>query len=163
MRFACSSGAAPLTPSIPRPRSPAWIAVSGLLTATHIGGWGFWRGFGSTLRGGTLKYLPSQEKYSSFHIFGIASTASAHMSLVSSGSQLKPPSSFQVWERPVPNSRRPLLIRSIAAAVSAVRTGWLNGGSSRRMPKPMRMFFVCAAHAVRKTSEAEQCEYSSRK
>jgi len=27
--------------------------------ASHIGGWGFWTGFGTTLRGGILKYLPS--------------------------------------------------------------------------------------------------------
>src|SRR5437764_827669 len=39
------------------PRSAAWIAVSGLLTATHSGGCGFWIGLGRMLRVGQLDLL----------------------------------------------------------------------------------------------------------
>ena len=112
------------------PRSAAWIAVSGLETATQIGGCGFWYGFGMTLRSGIEKYLPCMENVSCVHIFGIARTASSHISFVSSGSQRKPPSSVHVAERPVPNSSRPPEMISSAAARSAQRTGWLNGGST---------------------------------
>ena len=52
---------------------------------------------------------------------------------------------------------------SSTAARSAMRTGWLNSGTQITMPWPTRIWRVWAAHAVRKTSGAEQCEYSSRK
>ena len=105
------------------PRSAAWMAVSGLETATHIGGWGFWTGLGSTARSGIEKYLPCQPEISLVHMLGMARITSSHMSLVSSGSTWKPPSSVQVAARPVPNSRRPLEMMSSAAARSATRAG----------------------------------------
>ncbi|WBL36159.1 hypothetical protein O0235_00620 [Tepidiforma flava] len=52
---------------------------------------------------------------------------------------------------------------SIVAATSAALIGLLNSGTQTTMPRPMRMFFVTIAHAVRNTSGAEQWEYSSRK
>ena len=145
------------------PRSAAWTAVSGLVTATQSGGCGFCSGLGMTLRGGMEKCFPFQENVSCVHIFGIARRDSSHISFVRSGSQRKPPSSVQVAERPVPNSSRPLEIMSSAAARSAQRAGWLNGGSTTAIPWPSRMRFVRAAAAARNTSGAEQWEYSSRK
>ena len=65
--------------------------------------------------------------------------------------------------RPVPISSRPPERMSSTAARSAMRIGWLNCGTHTTMPWPTRMFFVCIAHAVRNSSGAEQCEYSSRK
>src|SRR3972149_72587 len=94
-------------PRQPMPRSAAWTAVSGLETATQSGGCGFCTGLGRMGRSGIEKYLPSQENRSWVHIFGIACTASSHISFVRSGSQRKPPSSVQVAERPGANSRRP--------------------------------------------------------
>ena len=75
------------TPRQPMPRSAAWMAVSGLETATHMGGCGFCNGLGMIGRSGIEKYLPCQEKVSFIHILGMAWTASSHISLVTSGSQ----------------------------------------------------------------------------
>ena len=82
---------------------------------------------------------------------------------VSSGLAPKPASSVHVADRPVPISSRPPEMMSSTAARSAIRTGWLNCGTQTTIPCPTRMRFVCIAHAVRKISGAEQCEYSSRK
>src|SRR5215216_3072214 len=90
-------------------------------------------------------------------------TYSSHVFLVTSGSALKPPSSVHVAERPVPNSRRPPERMSRTAARSATRIGWLNCGTHTTMPWPTRMFWVCMAQAVKNSSGAEECEYSSRK
>ena len=46
---------------------------------------------------------------------------------------------------------------------SATRAGWLYFGAVRQMPWPRRMFFVRCEAAARKTSGAEEWEYSSRK
>ena len=46
---------------------------------------------------------------------------------------------------------------------SAILIGWLNSGTHTTMPNPTRMRFVSMAHAVRNSSGAGQCEYSSRK
>ena len=55
----CSAKLPNVRPSAPRPRSAASISVPGLVTATHIGGCGFWYGFGNTARSGMEKYVPS--------------------------------------------------------------------------------------------------------
>ena len=81
----------------------------------------------------------------------------------SSGSTSKPPSSVHVDERAVPTSSRPPEMMSSAAARSATRIGWFISGTHTTAPWPTRMRSVCAATAARKTSGAEQCEYSSRK
>ena len=94
---------------------------------------------------------------------GMACTNSSHDFLVVSGSARKPPSSVQVADRPVPKSRRPPDRMSSTAARSAMRIGWLNSGTHTTIPWPTRMRVVCMAHAVRNSSGAEQCEYSSRK
>ena len=134
------------------------------MQAIHIGGCGFWIGFGTTGRAGMLTYFPSKpSKTSCVHIFGNSPTASSHIGRESSGSMSNPPSSASVIERPVPTSTRPFDTMSSAAVRSAMRAGWLNGIGSRHTPCPTRMFSVRAATAVRKISGAEQCEYSTRK
>ena len=50
-----------LKPITPKPERAAFSYVGGLPAACHIGGCGFFHGFGSTLRVGTLKYSPSNE------------------------------------------------------------------------------------------------------
>ena len=90
-------------------------------------------------------------------------THSSHVFFVSSGFAPKPPSSVHVAERPVPNSSRPSDTRSRTAARSAARIGLFSSGTHVTMPCPTRICFVCIAIAVRNTSGAEQCEYSSRK
>jgi hypothetical protein len=50
------------------PHSPAISIVSSCEQATHIGGCGFWIGFGSTLRSGNLKYGPSYSEPPSLNI-----------------------------------------------------------------------------------------------
>ena len=101
------------------------MAVSGDDTATHSGGWGCCMGLGTMARGGQEKNSEFQENWSRIHIWGMARSESSHISLVWSGSIPKPPSSVQVVDRPVPNSRRPLEMMSSQAARSAARTGWL--------------------------------------
>ena len=55
-----TSSSVPFTKhSAPRPISPACWKVDGLEQASQIGGFGFENGFGSTLRSGIRKYLPS--------------------------------------------------------------------------------------------------------
>ena len=120
-----------VTPSIPIPFSPASTAVSGLCTATQIGGCGSCTGFGSTFRGGIEKCRPLIENSSLVHIFTTERVDSSHISFVSSGSTRKPPSSVQVALRPVPSSTRPLLRMSSVAIRSATRAGWLMFGSIR--------------------------------
>jgi hypothetical protein len=66
-------------------------------------------------------------------------------------------------ERPVPTSSRPPDRMSSTAVRSAILIGWLNSGTQMTMPWPTRIFFVVIAHAVRNSSGAGQCEYSSRK
>ena len=73
------------TPSAPMPRSAASSSVPGVDTATHIGGWGFWYGLGSTARIGIEKYSPSKPKRSLVHIWGRAWTNSSQLFFVASG------------------------------------------------------------------------------
>jgi hypothetical protein len=52
---------------------------------------------------------------------------------------------------------------SSVAVRSAILIGWLNSGTQTTMPWPTWMRLVSTAQAVRNSSGAEQCEYSSRK
>ena len=63
----------------------------------------------------------------------------------------------------MPKSTRPSEIRSSVATRSATRAGWLTAGGIWTIPWPSRMRWVRAAAAARKTSGADECEYSSRK
>ena len=137
--------------------------MPGLVTVTHMGGCGFCTGLGRTLRSGIEKQRPSYAKGSSAHMRGSTRTNSSQVFLVSSGSTWKPPSSVQVEERAVPNSRRPSEMRSRAAARSATRMGWFISGTHTTAPWPTRTRRVWAAMAASTTSGAEQWEYSSRK
>ena len=163
VRRSCSANGAALTPRQPSPRSAASSSVPGVVTVTHIGGCGSWNGLGMTLRAGISKRAPSQPKSSLVHIWGITRTNSSHVFLVSSGSAQNPPSSVHVLDRAVPSSKRPLEMMSSAAARSATRIGLFISGTHTTAPWPTRMRWVCAATAVRKTSGAGQCEYSSKK
>ena len=96
-------------------------------------------------------------------MLAICSAASSDMARFSRALMLKPRSSMRVALSPMPNSARPAETRSNMPTASAVRAGWLYMGMTWRMPKPTRMRSVLAASAARNTSEAEQCEYSSRK
>jgi hypothetical protein len=55
-----SAGVPNVKQRAPRPSSPASAKVCGLEHATHMGGCGFEYGFGSTVRSGMRKYLPSK-------------------------------------------------------------------------------------------------------
>ena len=60
--------------------------VSRFEHATHIGGCGFCTGFGTTLRTGIEKYLPSKPGYGSIAIMlATCSTVSRHIARRSSG------------------------------------------------------------------------------
>ena len=78
--------------------------MPGDVTATHIGGCGFWIGFGSTARSGIENARPCQLNRSCVHIFGITRTNSSQVFLVSSAFARNPPSSVHVADRPVPSS-----------------------------------------------------------
>ena len=62
---------------------------------------------------------------------------------------------------PRPSSTRPSDTKSSVAIFSATRAGWFVVICT--MPWPRRMFLVRWLAAARKTSGAEECEYSSRK
>ena len=108
------------------PRSAASSSVPGLVTVTHIGGWGFCTGFGSTGRSGIEKRSPRRTRTRSCGPHAGASRARTRPSafFVVSGSAPKPPSSVQVEARAVPNSSRPPERMSRTAARSATRIGW---------------------------------------
>ena len=122
-RLRCSSKSPDVKPMAPRPLSPASRYVSGWPQATHIGGCGFCTGFGSTVSPSTLWNLPLKITSSSAMRRGISSTPSIHRSRVSAGSTSNASSCRRRVERPVPNSTRPLLTRSMVATLSATRTG----------------------------------------
>ena len=96
-------------------------------------------------------------------MLAICSAASSAISRFSRAVMLKPRNSMRVALSPMPSSARPCDTRSSMPTASAVRAGWLYSGITWRMPKPTRMRSVLAASADRNTSDAEQCEYSSRK
>ena len=92
----------------PRPSFAAFSNVSGLPAATHIGGWGFTNGLGSTLRSGIEKKRPSNRYESWPHILRNSGITSSNISLVRSGSWMPKPACSVVDEpRPVPKSKRP--------------------------------------------------------
>ena len=125
----------------------AFSNVDGLPAATHIGGCGSEYGFGSTLRGGIEKYVPSCPAYSSArHILRNSPTTSSNMSRVRSGSVMPNPFCSVVDEpRPMPNSKRPSERWSSSATRSAIRAGWFTGGVTLKMPDPRWIVDVAAA------------------
>ncbi len=115
-------------------RAAKWI-VSRREHATHSGGWGFWSGLGTTLRGGMRQNSESQPANgSSTNIRVIASIASCHISRFLERSTTKPPSSAAEDDSPVPKSTRPSLTRSSVATRSATRAGWLTPGGIWTIP-----------------------------
>ena len=105
------------------------------------------------------KYGPSWPGYSwSVHILTISGSTSSSIGRLWAGSTPKPPSSGSVMDRPTPNSSRPRLMMSRAAADSAERAGWLKGGGISRTPWPMRTRSVCWLTAVRNTSGDDDSE-----
>ena len=163
VRRSCSWKLAAATPRQPMPRSAASSSVPGVVTVTHIGGCGSCTGLGSTGRSGIDTVAPSWATRSSVHSRGSRCTYSSHEIFVVSGSTPKPPSSVHVDARAVPNSSRPPERMSSTAARSATRIGWFICGTHTTAPWPTRIRSVCIATAVRNSSGAEQCEYSSRK
>ncbi len=108
------------------PFSAASRIVSRLLQATHSGGWGFWTGLGTTLRGGMVTNSPSTPpKGVSVMHRTATSSPSSQASRLRAGSIRKPPSSASEEDSPEPNSTRPPETRSSIAIRSAVRAGWL--------------------------------------
>src|SRR2546427_1430188 len=94
----------------------------------------------------------------------ISRSASSNMARVVSPSGMpKPLNSVDDEPRPVPNSKRPSLRWSSMATRSATRAGWLTGGVRFQIAEPRWMRVVRAAMKGSTISEAERCEYSSRK
>src|SRR2546428_99053 len=94
----------------------------------------------------------------------ISRSASSNMARVVSPSGMpKPLTSVEDEPRPVPNSKRPSLRWSSMATRSATRAGWLTGGVKIQIAEPTWMRVVRAAMKGSTISEAERCEYSSRK
>ena len=83
--------------------------------------------------------------------------------VVSPSGMPKPLNSVEEEPRPVPNSKRPSLRWSSMATRSATRAGWLTGGVRFQIAEPRWMRLVRAAMKGSTISEAERCEYSSRK
>ena len=108
---------------IPIPCSAANRRLSGVRAAIHVGGHGRWKGRGTTVTSGNLKYVPAYAKSVSVHARRITSRAScwraaASGSVISSRSYsyLKPP-------RPKPISRRPRVSWSASATCPATSSG----------------------------------------
>ena len=115
------------------------------------------------MRRGIDQNSPSNSNFSDVHMRGRQRTNSSQLFLVTSGLALNPASSVHVADRPVPTSTRPPERMSSTAVRSAILIGWLNSGTHTTMPNPTRIRLVTIAHAVRNSSGAGQCEYSSRK
>ena len=125
------------------------------MQATHTGGCGFCSGLGTTLRGGISMCWPLKPVNGSSIMQRIeTSSASSHMVRLSAGSMPNPPSSPTDDDSPVPNSTRPLEIRSSVEIRSATRAGWLTAGGRCMIPKPSRMSLVRWLAAARKISGA---------
>jgi hypothetical protein len=124
-----------------------------LPAATHIGGWGFFHGLGSTLRVGHVdsrwgmeNASPSWRYSVSRHMSTNSRMTSSHIALVASVPGMpKPVTSRLPAPRPVPNSNRPSLRWSSMATLSATRAGWFTGGERLKMPEPRWMRSVTAA------------------
>ena len=100
--------------------------VSRRVQATHTGGCGFWKGLGTTLRGGMVTNGPA------WPVNGVSvmqrratRVPLSHISRLAAGSMPKPPSSASDDDSPVPKSTRPRDNRSKVAMRSATRAGWL--------------------------------------
>src|SRR5262245_15122824 len=120
-----------------------------------MGGRGFEYGFGSTVRSGLRKYVPSNAYGSPRHMRGICSSDSRHMGLVSAADGMsKPAHSADDEPRPVPNSTRPSDRWSMVAMRSATRAGWFTAAVMFVIAVPMWMRFVRAATHERYTSGA---------
>ena len=123
--------------------------------ATHTGGCGFCSGLGTTLRGGISTCWPLKPVNGSSIMQRIdTSSASSHMLRLSAGSMPNPPSSPTDDDSPVPNSTRPLEMRSSVDTRSATRAGWLTAGGRCMIPNPSRMSLVRWLAADRKISGA---------
>jgi hypothetical protein len=129
--------------------------------AVHSGGCGFCLGLGSTLRGGKSKYSPEYEWFCLVNIGTRQRTASSKIARFSANSTLNGSSSVSEALSPMPNSTRPLEIRSSAETCAASLAGWLVVRC--RMPWARRICLVRWLAAPRKMPGAEECEYSSRK
>jgi hypothetical protein len=150
--------------SAPMPFDAASSMVDGWLHATHSGGWGFWRGLGTTLRGGILSHGPSHPAKGSSTIMRVtASRLSAHCARFESQSTPNPSSSATDDASPLPKSARPFDNRSSVAMRSATRAVWLISTGSCTMPCPSRMRVVRWLHAARNSSGDAEWLYSSRK
>ena len=147
VRRSCSWKLAAATPRDPMPRSAASSSVPGVVTVTHIGGWGTCTGLGSTGRSGIETVAPWWDTRSSVHSRGRRWTYSSHEIFVVSGSTPKPPSSVHVDARAVPNSSRPPERMSRTAARSATRIGWFICGTHTTAPWPTRI--RCGLHRHR--------------
>src|SRR5207253_10623858 len=135
-------------------------AESGLEQAAKIGGCGCCTGFGITCVGGTLKNLPENSKTSLDHIRGIISSASSHCACSSAGLVSNASCSTSDDDLPVPQLTRPPERMSRVAIRSAIRSGWLYRQGRSVTPWPSRIRLVRAATKLRKTSGADECEYS---
>ena len=119
-----SSGSTNEKLSAPMPFSAARRIVSRREHATHSGGWGFWTGLGTTLRGGIVRKRPSAPANGSSTIIrATIASISSHCARLVSRSTPKPSSSAPLDVSPVPNSTRPPETRSSIATVSATRAG----------------------------------------
>ena len=108
---------------------PRWAArwmVSRRVHATHTGGCGFWKGLGTTLRGGIVTDGPAWP-VNGVSVMHLRATRvpSSHRARLSAGSMPKPPSSASDDDSPVPNSTRPRDNRSSVATRSATLAGRL--------------------------------------
>ena len=147
------------------PRSAASSSVPGLVTVTHSGGCGFCTGFGSTLRSGIEKRaaLASANGSCGPHLRQHAhELVPGLLGVVGIRRRSRRARSTSTSARCRTRAGRP---RGCRAWRRARRrgSGWFISGTHTTAPWPTRMRCVCIATAVRKTSGAEQCEYSSRK
>ena len=132
-----------------------WM-VSRRLHATQTGGCGFWRGLGTTLRGGIVTYVPvmAGERRLGQAAQRDAQALLPHRRASASGSIMKPPSSASDDDSPLPKSARPPDRRSRVAIRSAMRAGMVE--RRRRLddavtePDPL----ACAATPRRGTARA---------
>ena len=139
--------------STPRPMRAAFSNVPGLPAATHIGGCGSLYGFGSTLRGGIEKNLPSKLYSFSRHIFlnsgddlvehllGQLGVVDAEAALLGASTSRGP-----CRTRSGPRDRW-----SSIATRSAMRAGWFTGGVMLKMPLPRWMRSVARGDVRRGT------------
>src|SRR5207249_10542007 len=86
----CSAKEEKDTPRLPRPRSAASSSVPGVVTATHIGGWGRLYTVGTSVRRGIDQNSPCNSNLSAVPIVRRHRTYSSQLLLVMSGPALNP-------------------------------------------------------------------------